>query len=181
MNIVKNNPDWPKAATPPRPVSSRPGLACVPRMGRVQQGECRGSLSGEKMRRGWKSVSVTCGTALLCVVLSAGDLSAEAPAASPTMPPVGSLCDEYNPFGPTRTGQIILNATDFADEDGTELLSFIETDSIGKVDVEIVSTSPARIVRAVSAVPEISTMSPNYGERLKGIKVAIAVRKTKQP
>jgi hypothetical protein len=129
------------------------------------------------MRRGWKSASAICGVALLGVVLSAGVLSNEAPAASPG----GWLCDEYNPFGPTRSGEITLNATDFADEDGTEILSFIETESIGKVDVEIVSTVPARIVRGVSAVPEISTMSPYYGEQLKGIRVAVALKKTKQP
>jgi hypothetical protein len=134
------------------------------------------------MRLGWKSVSVACGAALLGVVLSARVLSAEGLSnEAPVASPAGWLCDEYNPFSPTRTGQITLNATDFADEDGTEILSFIETDSIGKVDVAIVSTSPARIVRTVSAVPEISTMSPNYGERLKGIKIAVSVRKTKQP
>src|SRR4051794_28898987 len=134
------------------------------------------------MRLGCKSASVACGAALLGVVLLAGVLSAEelsnqASVASPG----GVLCDEYNPFGPTRTGEITLNPTDFADEDGTEILSFIETDSIGKVDVAIVSTNPARIVRTVSAVPEISQMSPYHGERLKGIKVAVSVKKTKQP
>src|SRR3954470_6591646 len=130
------------------------------------------------MRPGWKSISAKRGAALLGVVLSAGVLSAEGLSneASVTSPG-GLLCDEYNPFGPTRTGEITLNATDFADEDGTEILSFIETDSIGKVDVAIVSTNPARIVRTVSAVPEISRISPYYGERLKGIKVAVSVKK----
>ena len=89
------------------------------------------------------------------------------------------LCDEYNPYAPARTGEITLNATDFADEDGTEMLSFVETQSLGKVDVEIVRAIPARSVRTVSAVPEISKMSPNHGERLKGIKVAVSLTKTK--
>ena len=134
------------------------------------------------MRLEWRSAPVACGATLLGVVLSAGVLSAEdlsnqASVASPG----GVLCDEYNPFGPTRTGEITLDPTDFADEDGTEILSFIETDSIGKVDVAIVSTNPARIVRTVSAVPEISKISPYYGERLKGIKVAVSVKKTRQP
>jgi hypothetical protein len=116
------------------------------------------------MRREWKLASLACGAALWPTVLMAAP-----------------LCDEYNPFAPARTGEITLNSTDFADEDGTEILSFIETESIGKVDVQIVRATPARIVRAVSAVPEISTMSPNYGERLKGIKVAVSLTKTRQP
>src|SRR3954452_9909937 len=138
-------------------------------------------MSGGRMRRRWKSVSAAYGAALLCAVPSAGTPLAEGLSEAPAVSPTGALCDEYNPFGPARTGQISLNATDFADEDGTEILSFIETDSIGKVDVEIVSTSPARIVRAVSAVPEISTISSNFGERLKGIRVAVSVTKTKRP
>lgn len=129
------------------------------------------------MRLGWKSAAVAGGAAAWCVVLFAGMLFGSAPAASAG----GPVCDEYNPFGPARTGEITLDATDLADEDGTEIRSFIETDSIGKVDVEIVSTRPARIVRTVSAAPEISAISPNYGERLKGIKVAVLLRKTKQP
>jgi hypothetical protein len=129
-------------------------------------------MSEAGMRR-WQRTGVAGGAVLLyagllCACLSAA--SAEAP-----------RCDEYDPSGPARSGEITLGAADFADEDGTEIRSFIETDSIGKVDVEIVSTSPARIVRAVSAVPDISTMSPNYGERLKGIKVAISLTKTRQP
>ncbi len=120
------------------------------------------------MRRGWKLASLACGAALWPTVMSTGVTDAP-------------LCDEYNPFAPARTGEITLNSTDFADEDGTEILSFIETESIGKVDVQIVRATPARIVRAVSAVPEISTMSPNYGERLKGIKIAVSLTKTKQP
>jgi hypothetical protein len=120
------------------------------------------------MRRGWKSAWVASGMAVGIVML-------------PATAPAASLCDEYNPFGPARIGEITLNATDFADEDGTELLSFIETESIGKVDVEIVRATPARIVHAVSAVPEISTISPHHGERLKGIKIAVSLNKTKQP
>lgn len=99
------------------------------------------------------------------------------PAAAPAAP----RCDEYNPFGPARIGEITLNSTDFADEHGTEMLSFIETESIGKVDVEIVRAIPASIVRNVSAVPDISTISPYFGERLKGIKVAISLTASRQP
>lgn len=123
---------------------------------------------GGRMRRGWRSASSAFGAAVWLAALSGA-----APAAS--------LCDEHNPFGPARIGEITLNSTDFADEDGTEILSFIETESIGKVDVEIVRVTPVRIVRAVSALPEISTMSPNYGERLKGIRVAVSLARAKQP
>jgi hypothetical protein len=120
------------------------------------------------MRWGWKSAWVACGIAVGIVMLPATALAA-------------SLCDEYNPFGPARIGEITLNAADFADEDGTEILSFVETESIGKVDVEIVRATPARIVQAVSAMPEISTISPYHGERLKGIKIAVSLKKAKQP
>jgi hypothetical protein len=125
-------------------------------------------LSGVRMRRGWKLAFSACGAAVWLAAL-------------PTGAPAASLCDEYNPFGPARIGEITLNATDFADEDGTEILSFVETESIGKVDVEIVRATPARIVHAVSAMPEISTISPYHGERLKGIKIAVSLNKTKQP
>lgn len=99
----------------------------------------------------------------------------------PPAAPAAPRCDEYNPFGPARIGEITLNATDFADEDGTEMQSFIETESLGKVDVEIVRAIPASVVRNVSAVPEISTISPYFGERLKGIKVAVSLMGSRQP
>jgi hypothetical protein len=95
--------------------------------------------------------------------------------------PAAQVCDEYNPFGPARIGEVTLNATDFADEDGTEMLSFIETESLGKVDVEVVRAIPASIVRTVSAAPEVSTVSPYFGERLKGIRVAVSLAKARQP
>jgi hypothetical protein len=101
----------------------------------------------------------------------------------PGATPAALPCDEHDSSAPARTGEITLDASDFADEDGTEIQSFIETESVGKVDVEIVRAIPARIVRAVSAAPEVSTMSPHYGERLKGIKVAVSLSKneTKRP
>jgi hypothetical protein len=129
------------------------------------------SVSGGKMRWGWRSIISACGAVLGLAALSTGLVSSGASAAP--------LCDEYNPYATARTGEITLDATDFADEDGTEILSFVETQSLGKVDVEIVRAIPARSVRDVSAVPEISMMSPNHGERLKGIKIAISLTKTK--
>jgi hypothetical protein len=135
------------------------------------------------MPRGWKSASAACGMAARFVGLSAGALSAGmlSAGALSTAAPAASLCDEDNPSAPARTGEITLDATDFADEDGTEIQSFIETESVGKVDIEIVRAIPAGIVQAVSAAPEISTSSPYYGERLKGVKVAVSLTKTKQP
>jgi hypothetical protein len=124
------------------------------------------------MRQRWKRTWVAGGAALL----SAG-LTAAASAASPGAP----RCDEYNPFGPARVGEITLDSTDFADVDGTEILGFIETDSIGRVEVEIVRATPTRIVRAVSAVPGVSAISPYHGERLKGIRIAVALERTRQP
>src|SRR4051794_39191406 len=49
-NILgQNNPERDGAATPPRPVSRGPGLACAPRMGRVPGASLSGSsVSGEK-------------------------------------------------------------------------------------------------------------------------------------
>lgn len=86
-------------------------------------------------------------------------------------------CDEYDPFGPARSTKVTLNARDLFEEDGPELRSFIETGSVGKVDVAIVSSSPRGTVEDVSAVPQVSRLSPNYGEELKGIAVAVAIRK----
>ncbi|MGE0257186.1 MAG: hypothetical protein AB7H71_15685 [Alphaproteobacteria bacterium] len=120
------------------------------------------------MRQKWTLAGLAFGIAAWIALL---------PAAAPAAP----RCDEYNPFGPARIGEITLNSTDFADEHGTEMRSFIETESIGKVDVEIVRAIPASVVRDVSAVPEISTISPYFGERLKGIKVAISLAGSKRP
>jgi hypothetical protein len=130
--------------------------------------------------RGRKSASFIRGAAIGISALSIAALSAGAPSAQ-TAPPLEPVCDEYDPSGPARIGEVTLDATDFADRDGTRLLSFVETESIGKVDVEILSASPAAIVRGVSAVPGISAISPDYGERLKGIKVAVFLRKPARP
>jgi hypothetical protein len=120
------------------------------------------------MRHGWKLAGIACGIAAWIAM---------PPVAVPAVP----LCDEYNPFAAARIGEVTLNATDFADEDGTEILSFIETESIGKVDVEVIRATPGSIVRTVSAVPDISMISPHFGERLKGIKVAVSLTKSRQP
>ena len=120
------------------------------------------------MRRRWESVRLSCGAAALIVLV-------------PTVLQAAPSCDEYDPFGPVRSAQIRLGPGDLVDENGDELRSFIATDSIGKVDVEIVSSSPRDLVRRVSAVPEISMLSPYHSERLKGIHVAVSLTSTKRP
>jgi hypothetical protein len=84
-------------------------------------------------------------------------------------------CDEYDPLGPAQTAQITLGPADFVDETRDEMRSFVATDSLGKVDVTVLSAKPDGFIRSVSAVPAISRYSANYGEALKGIDVTIAV------
>ena len=90
------------------------------------------------------------------------------------MPP----CDQYDPFGPTRIARIALDSRDLVQRgsDRPELRSFIETGSVGKVAVAVASETPPGVVRAVSAVPEISRISPYFGERLKGVALDVALR-----
>lgn len=130
-------------------------------------------LSGERMGPAWKSALAACGAAAWLITASTAAPFAELPEAL--------FCDEHNPFAPARTGEITLDSSDFADADGTVILGFVETASVGRVDVEIVRASPARVVRAVSAVPDISMLSPYFGERLKGIRIAVSLEKTRQP
>jgi len=90
-------------------------------------------------------------------------------------------CDEYDPTGPSRSAQITLNASDFVDENRDEMRSFIETGSIGSVEVRIVSATPGGIVRSVSAVPRVSRVAPDHGEQLKGIAVTVSLKKSAAP
>lgn len=115
-----------------------------------------------------KSAGAACAAAML-VIAFAAPLSA------------APRCDEYDPYGPMRSAQITLDAGDFVDADGTEMRSFIATDSIGKVDVAVVGSRPHGTVVAVSAVPEISVFSPYYGEQLKGIHVAVSLASAGRP
>lgn len=120
------------------------------------------------MGAAWKSAAIVGAGAIAAAMLPA------ALAAAP-------LCDEYNPAGPAGSARVELNSTDFLDAAGTEIRSFIATDSIGRVDVRLVAATPRGIVRGVSAVPEISMLSPNHGERLKGINVAVSLAPTQRP
>ena len=120
------------------------------------------------MQRWWKAVWAGCGAGLFIV---------SCPAMLAAAPP----CDEYDPFGPSRSVQLRLGTEDFVDEHGDEMRSFIATDSIGRVDVAVVSSSPRGVVRAVSAVPQISMFSLHYGEQLKGIHVAVSLAGSDRP
>jgi hypothetical protein len=92
-----------------------------------------------------------------------------------------ATCDEYDPAGSSMSAQITLSSSDFVDQRRDEMRSFIATGSIGKVDVVIVSSIPRDIVRDVSAVPEVSRAAPNYGEKLKGIAIAVSLRNVARP
>src|SRR5947209_6225976 len=76
-------------------------------------------------------------------------------------------CDENDPNGPARSGQITLTASDLADEARAELRTFVVTGSLGKVEAAIVAATPPAIANGVTAVPRLSRLSPGYGEQLK--------------
>ena len=94
---------------------------------------------------------------------------------------VAAPCDEYDPAGPWRAAQITLAPGDLVDAGGTEMSSFVETGSIGTVEGRIVSATPAGIVAGFSAVPETSRFSPDHGEGLKGIAVAVHLARGGEP
>lgn len=81
-------------------------------------------------------------------------------------------CDEHDPTGPMRSGQLTLTAADATSEQRTELRSFVETGSLGRVEASVVSATPPGIVRRLAAVPHLSRLAPDFAERLKGIEIA---------
>jgi hypothetical protein len=91
------------------------------------------------------------------------------------------ICDEYDPAGPMGRARLVLTANDFTDGSRDELRTFVENDSIGRVDVLVVSASPPASVVDVTAGPTISRFSPYYGEELKGIAVAVRVAPSGRP
>ena len=121
-------------------------------------------LQGKAMERGWRAA---CGAGLL-VLCCPWALSA-------------APCDEYDPAGPSHSARITLNSNDFVDQRRDEMRSFVATGSIGRVDAAIVSSTPPGIVRGVSAIPEVSRMSPLYGEQLKGIAITVSLRSRAGP
>jgi hypothetical protein len=119
------------------------------------------------MRCWWRSARAAYGAGLFVLGF---------PAALPA-----ATCDEYDPAGTSISARITLSSSDFVDQKRDEMRSFIATGSIGKVDVAIVSTTPRGIVRDVSAVPQVSRASLNYGEHLKGIAIAVSLRNGTRP
>jgi hypothetical protein len=91
------------------------------------------------------------------------------------------VCDEYDPAGPMGRASLALSANDFTDDSRDELRTFVETDSIGRVDVAVISASPPGTVLDFSAGPTVSRFSPYYGEELKGIAVAVRVAAGRRP
>jgi len=90
-------------------------------------------------------------------------------------------CDEYDPAGSSRSAHITLNPGDFVDDSRDEMRTFIVTGSLGKVTAAVVSSTPPGIVRAVSAVPEVSRFAPGRGEQLKGIAVTVSLKNRAGP
>ena len=91
------------------------------------------------------------------------------------------ICDEYDPGGPMGRAQLTLTPGDFTDDSRDELRTFVETDSIGRVEVAVLSASPPATVVDFSALPTVSRFSPYYGEELKGIAVAVRVTPGRRP
>lgn len=85
------------------------------------------------------------------------------------------VCDEYDPAAPAGAARVTLTPNDFTDDSRDELRSFVETDSIGRVDVAVISASPPGTVLDFAAVPAVSRFSPYYGEALKGVAVAVRI------
>lgn len=125
------------------------------------------------MRR-WGKSGFAAGAAALLLLATTGTLSAQPPGFAPS-------CDQYDPHSPANSARITLDSSDLIDRRGDEMRSFIDTGSIGKADVSVISSSPPGIVQAISAVPEISRLSPDYGENLKGIAVAVALGPSRRP
>lgn len=90
----------------------------------------------------------------------------------------GSACpgDSYRA---TRAAEITLTAADFFDPYGQEMRTFVETGSLGRVEVEVVSSRPHDIVRSISASPGVSRLSPYFGEHLNGINVSVRLFKSR--
>jgi hypothetical protein len=116
----------------------------------------------------WRQATrAACGAALIC----GWCLTAQA----------APICDEYDPAGPLGRARLILTANDFSDDSRDELRTFVETDSIGQVNVAVISASPPGSVIDFTAGPTVSRFSPYYGEELKGIAVAVRVVPSRRP
>src|SRR5262245_10618714 len=90
-----------------------------------------------------------------------------------------TACDEANPLSPAREAQIILSNTDAVDETHRELRSFLLTGSLGRVDASVVSPRGSAV--RLTALPQISRFSPDYGEQLKGIGIVAELGSRNRP
>ena len=172
----QNNPERDGAATPPRPVSRGPGLACVPRIGRVPGASLSGSsLSGGKMRRGWRSIFSACGAApgargaVRCPRASIRwGLTRRRRSATNTTRSSGAhrrdhaRRDRFRRRGRHRDPQLCRDAKPRQ----------------GRCRDRPGDTGQERSRRFGRAGDQ--QMSPYHGERLKGIKVAVSLTKTKR-
>ena len=86
-------------------------------------------------------------------------------------------CDENNPASPAGTAQVTLGASDVTDDASNELRSFFLTGSLGPVTARVVASNPPGIVQSLSATAQVSHLSPNYGEQLKGIDIRVNLKR----
>lgn len=84
-------------------------------------------------------------------------------------------CDEDNPLSPKRSTRITLTAADATDESARELRSFVETGSLGKVDISLVRSRRGGSTEHIFATPHLSRVARDYGEALKGIEISAAL------
>jgi len=87
-----------------------------------------------------------------------------------------SWCDQFDPYARSRTARITVGPAEFVDADADEMRGFVETGSLGRVDVTVVSSNPRGIVQHLTAVPHVSRHSPHDGEELKGIEISVLLR-----
>jgi hypothetical protein len=151
----------------------------LPAAGRV----CARRAVALRRRQGW--ARAVCGAGFF-LIWAGLPLASELPAgaAPPGRPwtqigPPRALvapCDQFDPASPAASARITLDAGDRMNRGGREgeLRSFVETGSIGRVAVAVIGATPPGVVRHVSAIPEISRISPYFGERLKGIALDVA-------
>jgi len=92
-----------------------------------------------------------------------------------------AACDEDNPASPSRTAQIVLSGADSVDESHNELRTFVMTGSLGRVEASIVSASPPGVVLRLTATPQVSRISPDFGEQLKGVGIVATLKPRSRP
>jgi hypothetical protein len=109
------------------------------------------------------------------VLITAPLLLSSPPLSAQEYGPRWPACDEYNPAGPMGMAQIALGPADYTDPRGSEIRSFIETGSIGRVVVDVAGSNPRDVISSIFAAPAISRYSPYFGEELRGIEVVVTL------